>query len=1796
MNINTEVLQSLSKKLSAGEHVKPQTNDEKACFELINDLDAIVHKVEGSVSSKKHMRNEIWSTIAYTGAPTWFVTFAPADLKHPICLYYADKKLEFNPDIFRKSDEKYALIAHNPVAGARFFHMMVQLFIKHVLGVESDHEGIYGNTETYYGTVEQQGRLTLHLHLMLWIKNSMSPQQIRDKIMRSDSEFQKSLIDYLEACHIGQFQTGTLEEVRESMNKKAEDPNYVDPTNTLPSAPPEKCDKQCKQCSMCIANRIWWEKFPNIVDEIMLKSNVHKCGAKCMNNRFKTCRARFPREIVDKTEGDKNDGSIKMKKHEQWINFITPILTYLLKCNSDVSSLLSGTAIKAIVAYVTDYITKVPLKTHTMFDAIRCVFDRKAELLNSNKSREEKSRKLITNIVNSLTANMEIGGPMASLYLLGNPDHYTNYRFRPFYWRPYVNFNWKAHNYTTEKTRDEDEDEDNVLLLKMKSEYVGYSPILDYIHRPTNYYDICLYDWMRRFNKTKIYKRKSKITDDDELNDYNLDNSEESLDEYSTKLNITENNIEYNNSLSEDELDIINNCTDDDICKIEKVSKKDKINKRFHFLSEHPQYNTHTVKLLSEEKSLIPNFVSPIPRSDAGDREYYCASMMTLFKPWRSADDLKSINKTWDETFFNYKFTERQTELMNNFNIRYECHDAKDDFRLQRNKKSLAKDIPPWMSDKFVKESDEDGEIQQELNDYMTYPDDHGLNNDADELAVTGKDTLCRQMQMTQMQRILRSAGWMENSIDGYENISFDNNIEHKISYKTSNAWQTLLANKRKEILKDRLKQLSDVPSKHIFNSIINNNVDEVKFVGEEYLLQSTTLKSQEDLDRISTIIKQFTLNEEQERAFKIVAQHACLPQSEQLKMYLGGMSGTGKSQVIKALMHFFRERNESHRFIVLAPTGSAAVLVDGSTYHSVLGIFEVEKDIRKTTAQIKDRLEGVEYIFVDEVLMISCKDIYTISKQLALTLDNTQAPFGGMNIIFAGDFAQLPPVMSKSLYAHDVGTSANSGMSNYEQECAIGKALWHQITTVVILKQNMRQKSQTPQDASFRTVLENMRYKSCTNEDIEFLRTLIANNGTSLSQKKFAHVPIITSFNSYRDAINAEGARLFATRYNRELHSFYSLDLIASKSIIKPKGSKKQKLPAQYLNQKCQETVWNTPPSSSEHVAGRLDLCKDMPVMIKKNIATECCVTNGASAIVYDWTSSVMPDGKEVLETLFVQLVDPPRTIQLPGLPENVIPLSKSKHTIYYQLPSDKSIHIVRQQVDVLLNFAMTVHASQGRTRAYNVCDISNCKNHLGCYTALSRSSSADDTVILQGFDAKKIQGGIQGSLRQEFRELEILNEITKLKYFNKLTKNIYGNLRSVLICKYYENKKLSDLPEGISKHIAWNKNELLELPKINSDAKWKIIKKDSNNNNSIDKSDINNNIDFKKFKKEVNEAQKIVKQIFISTSNTEKKTTEIQSKRKHQDSDDKSKESIKANKQLRISCPNNNLVLAKPINLKWSQNSCAYDVVILSLYQIWFENFELWSKQFSERFKDLYFLSNSFKSVQQKTLSFEYVRYKWRQRLSKKQPHLFTMNSYTDILELLQYTFLLEQTAITKISTCTNCLKSVENISINSSWYGSHMYPWHNYLKYIKHKKNKPSMQSFVDFSCKISSTRLKCCSNQFSTKTLFHNCPDIMCFLLPDFKNKSSLPNFQFSKKIVIYDEKNVINKLYLKSIIYFGSSHFTSRIIDRNNDVWYFDGLNSNGESSKEQHLELFTSDQLISCKERFASCIIYAKHY
>ncbi|KDR67902.1 hypothetical protein GALMADRAFT_49412, partial [Galerina marginata CBS 339.88] len=217
--------------------------------------------------------------------------------------------------------------------------------------------------------------------MLLWLKGALSPQEIRDKIMDPTSEFQKKIVEYLESVHIGEFMTGTQEEVGHKIKlEKTQNKDYQDPTQTLPDPPPSICkNKACdnESCSECKNLETWWHKFRNITDDLIFRSNVHTCRDRpgCIN-KHGNCKARFPRELFEQSEVDPKTGALNIKKGEAWINTLTPLVTYLLRCNSDVTSLLSGTAIKAIVAYISDYVTKPGLKTYSIFDTIKSVFNR----------------------------------------------------------------------------------------------------------------------------------------------------------------------------------------------------------------------------------------------------------------------------------------------------------------------------------------------------------------------------------------------------------------------------------------------------------------------------------------------------------------------------------------------------------------------------------------------------------------------------------------------------------------------------------------------------------------------------------------------------------------------------------------------------------------------------------------------------------------------------------------------------------------------------------------------------------------------------------------------------------------------------------------------------------------------------------------------------------------------------------------------------------------------------------------------------------------------------------------------------------------------------------------------------------------------------------------------------------------------------------------------------------------------------------------------------------------------------
>jgi hypothetical protein len=183
-------------------------------------------------------------------------------------------------------------------------------------------------------------------------------------------------------------------------------------------------------------------------------------------------------------------------------------------------------------------------------------------------------------------------------------------------------------------------------------------------------------------------------------------------------------------------------------------------------------------------------------------------------------------------------------------------------------------------------------------------------------------------------------------------------------------------------------------------------------------------------------------------------------------------------------------------------------------------------------------------------------------------------------------------------------------------------------------------------------------------------------------------------------------------------------------------------------INSADQLQIWKLRHGATDNFAGKLSLCIGMPVMIRNNDATELCITKGQEAFVVGWQAVKGPHGKHVLDTLFVKLDKSAKTINIPGLPKNVVPLVKTSRTIECTLLSDRKEYIQRQQVNVLSNFAMTDYASQGKTRPHNVVHSNSCYSHMSYYTCLSRSSSADGTIIMQGFDPELLQQGVLGIL----------------------------------------------------------------------------------------------------------------------------------------------------------------------------------------------------------------------------------------------------------------------------------------------------------------------------------------------------------------------------------------------------------------------------------------------------------------
>ncbi|KAF6745134.1 hypothetical protein DFP72DRAFT_771740, partial [Ephemerocybe angulata] len=689
-----------------------------------------------------------------------------------------------------------------------------------------------------------------------------------------------------------------------------------------------------------------------------------------------------------------------------------------------------------------------------------------------------------------------------------------------------------------------------------------------------------------------------------------------------------------------------------------------------------------------------------------------------------------------------------------------------------------------------------------------------------------------------------------------------------------------------------------------------------------------------------------------------------------------------------------------------------------------------------------------------------------------------------------------------------------------------------------------MRQTLEGGPDARYRRALENMRYGACDEEDFAFLRTLIARRGSEtkcLSLPIFRNVSIITSRNSYKDRYNELGCESFAKGRGETLHTFHSVDFMANNKdeTADKKRLGKRKATKVGLPESLQRLLWTQEPHTSDHIPAVLKLCKGMPVMLRNNDATELCITKGQEGLVVGWDSRPGKYNTQTLETVYVKLLDPPKSVSLPGLDKNVVPITKSKTEISCDMPDGKpkgGLAIERQQVNILPNFSMTDYASQGKSRTVNIVDLSMAPDVQNVYTALSRSRSAEGTVIVQSFSMRKLIGsGIDGYQRQEFRELAWLDKITEMQYEETLPEGVKGDMRYPLIKSF---RALAGTQPAITEDP--NLLEGIVEPKRN---KNRVI-----HNEEFSKSNILWNSKALSYPQAPKDKRK-------RQGKKGKGAEEINRLTDYNDSTGHTTK--KARGESGEGDPDS------PDGFIWDSKSysCAYDALFTVLYNIWTPAPDVWGPRLRGLTPMMKELVQNFTQISDGTLTMEEGRDNMRELLFRTMPEEFPKGRQFASIDVLVRT-MLESDEIfgaTK-EVCIACSYTSPEDGSN----GVVLYTVTT-LRPNTNRTKRPGSLAKTGIEdalySQATSTPDVCpnCANRLGTFSFMWRQMDIAVF--PDLLALELADNdVQRLEPMLRLPSTHGHCLLSLRGVIYHSTlgGHFTSRVVDPSGGVWYHDG--------------------------------------
>ena len=930
-----------------------------------------------------------------------------------------------------------------PGASARDFDVVSKIAIRYIIGWDekqnkpTEEGGVFGRLDAYTMAVEEQGRKTLHGHFLLWVKDVNKLihkiQTTRDSTKRVPlvSKLRKYIdtvmstklhgtavkCAYEHECQLRKSPVPTsvsLQELRDMRHKKG---SYVG-EGIVAKCP--VCDKKfnSEQLACNVINSSYEDIYLepseerkemdvkhrldivalryvyDVSDNLSQKEreqrlfvinafyNLHRsvharaCFKDDLECRYELPKMELTRTILTFTENPKPwfnwvgeqvynaTFTQEVKRHvfDAFMNIHNPATTEALGCNNNV-------AIGNIkrMFYATTYNSKGTQQDDAeAYKRVARTITRRIKVMQEDGVDDPDIGEGISRLYSSIIAHCQshiISGPLA-WYILKNGSRFKfshNFAFIPIR---------SFHNWLLGQSVE-------YHLQHHDQTYLKRSLVHNYIYRPTELNSLSLWDYVSWYEVVRITeKNRSKLMKFD---------------------------------------------------KSHPCAKYYGVQKRLKpFIPDVPFF--FIPDLMNVGPLLCDTENATQAQKHVGER--YAALIMILFVPYRDPSDLK-LNDTFLDKYRQTIVDERNTlkpDVIQNFQ---NCHNA---LRVER-----AKD--PLFDSTVIYETEEDasrnrGEIDLDIDEDIDMAVLDGIHlEDADE----GQ----HDVQSTSM-----SLEWMKDQgshIPGGEPYDLDISVERDsnvFSEPTDGEERTAKKRgfSRDTVSQTRLIELSlnkgltsiEANEKKRVVECANGTPESIQKWGVAYGLDMKQLASFEVLCAtfVLTYYTEAYINldaptiasgvRSTRHTFKTLTQELRrLGGKEQLIMFMTGPGGSGKTRVINALLHyaesFCSELNvkfTNRTIVVTAITGVAATGIKGETLCSAAHLYT-----EKITSDHAKEWENSQMLILDEISFANISDLDHLDRNLRQLRAKLNTLYGGISILFSGDFHQLKPVNGKPLY-----------------------------------------------------------------------------------------------------------------------------------------------------------------------------------------------------------------------------------------------------------------------------------------------------------------------------------------------------------------------------------------------------------------------------------------------------------------------------------------------------------------------------------------------------------------------------------------------------------------------------------------------------------------------------------------------------------------------------------------------------------------------------------------------------------